>query len=862
MPRSPLFERDRELIALSNIAAEALKGARGVVVSGEAGIGKTRLCEDFWESLPPGWSRIDVVGYQSEREPPFASLLGAGVPEGSTARQLGEAVAAHLEARREDSGVVLVLEDLQWMDPRTALALAEALRRLREVPVLAMATFRTGAHPPGSPTSRAVAALTRESVVTELRLSALSPAAVAEMVAALGASDDAGSALYERTGGVPFFVEEVVRAGTGAMPWTITEALASQLDDLAAPARDVLTLLAVAARPLDRTVLRVADSALDASVGELLAAGLVDLDGEQVRLRHALVGEAVESTLIEADRRRAHSRLAAAIKRVEPDAQERIAAHWLEAGEHELAARATTGRAPARDAASVAPADGADATPFELLAIGAAEAGDLAHALSLAEAADRAYRAAGDHRRAEALWRREPLQPALALRESTSDAGSYLELAARSREALMSGELDEARALAHRMRRQIGPHTPADPRLRCAVALLEAGEVSAAEEVLAACEYHARERSLSDELAMAASRRAWLAFGRGNAGEALAHLRTAATEAHRSPEGVFRIYFDPIHAFVLAACGEIHQASAQAEELLAREGFGIFGAFPMALVDYERGDVDGARARLDSIMPFVEALAEDDVSSDFTSVLVLQAMLELASGNPTAALTIADRCLAADRSAVSASRSDLLVTVARAALTLSDRQRAKDAVAALGDHARWATGPGAQAAATLGEALLDTDFGQFDDARDRYEASARAFELAPRWANAADAWADAAEAAIAAGSDPTPALEAAQRIATDKGIDRVARRVAELGARAAETPPAPSAPALEQLSRRELEVVQLVAQGRTNREIGQQLYLSEGTVRNYLSSCFTKLGVARRTDIVRLVASGGAADNA
>jgi DNA-binding NarL/FixJ family response regulator len=58
---------------------------------------------------------------------------------------------------------------------------------------------------------------------------------------------------------------------------------------------------------------------------------------------------------------------------------------------------------------------------------------------------------------------------------------------------------------------------------------------------------------------------------------------------------------------------------------------------------------------------------------------------------------------------------------------------------------------------------------------------------------------------------------------------------------------------LDQLTTREREVVMLAAGGLTNRQIGDRLYLSEGTVRNYLSTAFAKLGVSRRSELGRLV---------
>jgi len=60
---------------------------------------------------------------------------------------------------------------------------------------------------------------------------------------------------------------------------------------------------------------------------------------------------------------------------------------------------------------------------------------------------------------------------------------------------------------------------------------------------------------------------------------------------------------------------------------------------------------------------------------------------------------------------------------------------------------------------------------------------------------------------------------------------------------------------LSELTPREREVVLLVAEGLSNRQVGGRLYLAEGTVRNYLSTAFDKLGVSRRAEVARLIAS-------
>jgi DNA-binding NarL/FixJ family response regulator len=137
--------------------------------------------------------------------------------------------------------------------------------------------------------------------------------------------------------------------------------------------------------------------------------------------------------------------------------------------------------------------------------------------------------------------------------------------------------------------------------------------------------------------------------------------------------------------------------------------------------------------------------------------------------------------------------------------------------------------------------------GRRDEAGQRFRAAAALFERAPRPVLAAELWCDAAEAASTA-SAAARALDRAQRICDEHGLMRVAARVSALG-----TESVPDA--LAELTARERAVVMLAAEGLSNREIGARLYLAEGTVRNYLSTAFAKLGVTRRAELGRLVAT-------
>ena len=59
--------------------------------------------------------------------------------------------------------------------------------------------------------------------------------------------------------------------------------------------------------------------------------------------------------------------------------------------------------------------------------------------------------------------------------------------------------------------------------------------------------------------------------------------------------------------------------------------------------------------------------------------------------------------------------------------------------------------------------------------------------------------------------------------------------------------PAATAPELARLTEQELKLLALIAEGLTNRQIGERMFLAEKTVKNYVSSILAKLGLERRT---------------
>src|SRR5262245_51688847 len=134
----PLVERTRELGLLDTALAHAADGAsRLALVTGEAGIGKSRLLAEFVTTRAPHGVVQLGAGTPGATGVPFIDLLArppAVAPDAATT--LGSALAAVLSERARDGCVVAVIEDVQWVDPVTIDAVSHALRRLEGMRVM------------------------------------------------------------------------------------------------------------------------------------------------------------------------------------------------------------------------------------------------------------------------------------------------------------------------------------------------------------------------------------------------------------------------------------------------------------------------------------------------------------------------------------------------------------------------------------------------------------------------------------------------------------------------------------------------------------------------------------------------------
>jgi DNA-binding CsgD family transcriptional regulator/tetratricopeptide (TPR) repeat protein len=449
--------RDRELSRVTGLLDDALDGrGRLVLCTGEAGIGKTRLAEELAAAaaargVPVAWARAADRG----SSPPYGLwrlvLDEAGVASGSGAdlwpavfgaANLGAAnrgaanlgaessvaqrfalfaeVRGRLAQAAERSGLLLVLDDLQWADEASAVLLVEVVRQLRGTRILAFATYRDA--PDGI-----LPRLSAEANTERVDLLGLPAAAVGDLLLAAGldASPDRARRVHAETGGNPFLVRELARTLTGpggpAVPGRVVEATAYRLTLLSDQAREVLQAAAVAgirfsvgvvARMLGVPVLSLLGPLEECSAAGFLAAG--DRPGDH-RFSHALVSSAVVTRLSVEEQRRLHTAAADAIEALY-EGQVRL--HLAEVARHRVEASLPGDRARAVAACEAAASVASDALAFEeavrlyrqALAVGEGELGedDLSRLeLALAAALHRSGDLPGSQETAARAARRE-----------------------------------------------------------------------------------------------------------------------------------------------------------------------------------------------------------------------------------------------------------------------------------------------------------------------------------------------------------------------------------------------------------------------------------------------------------------------
>ncbi|MET8908115.1 AAA family ATPase [Micromonospora sp. NPDC004551] len=932
-----------------------------VFLTGESGVGKTRLLAETVEHLRDAGALVLTgtcldIGDASPLHPLRQALrrLDADLTEARTssavrgllqvfdeetpgpdgAGALLERVSRGLHLVAGGRPLVLVLDDLQWVDRSTRQLLLYLLAGLGDLQLSVLAAIRAESLQGAHPLRRVLTELRRLRSVRVVDLAPLDRAGTDELAAAIvGAplAPEAADQLWQRSGGNPFVVEELardLRDGHDGLSDTLREVFLARVDALPQPAHAVVHAVAAGVEPVEHwllaQVVRLPEEQLIEAVREAVAHRLLVGADDGYRLRHRLVAEVLAHELLPAERAALHRRYAEALTSATAELhQARLAHHWRLAGEPARALPAAM--AAAREAerlhgyaeahrhwsaalslATTPPAvlpDGGRPEPVEVdraeLLTHAAESahhcGEHARALALLEelAADpagpptcalhirraRYLAAAGRSAPAEAEYRRvlaaadctprERATAAARLAELLLHLGRYAEAGDQAREALRLAAEVEGTATEVVLASSALGFSEAyleDPDAGLAVMrkALDTAERSGRPEDVACAYLHLAELltgplNILEEGVVVARRGA----------ERVAELGLGRTWETRllaiATNGLFRVGQWAEAEKVVAAALRHRPSGADAVELLLARcrlsvGYGDVEASDRDLEAVATVLAGGGARHVLPMLILRAGLAMWQGRHDLARQAVQRGLTESRSDDVIVLATLAWHGLRAEAEASASRTVEVDPNAVRRLREVVDRVAAKSGKA--GAPVRYV--------ADGFLALCAAELSRLDDGRGDPELWARA---ATEWDRrnhpypAAYSRLRQAEALLGRRSrlatagkllrqahgtaQALGAVPLSEEIRTLAGRARVALDEGPAAARPAPRPraAAPAAPAVDELvvlTAREREVLAAVAEGLTNREIGQRLFISERTIGVHVSHIFDKLQVRTR----------------
>ena len=913
----PIRGRTDELEVIGALVTAVAQGRGGVlVIEGPPGIGKSRLLTEVVALADTcGVRTLFGEAFEYQQTVPFFSLFMATlhadppVADAEALRQLGGSadlrywvvhdLADAIYAAAAETPLVIVLEDIHWADNGTVLALRSLATVRPDAAVLWVLTARTGA---GGPAVQETLSVLHRANATFVRLSAMTPNAVADMVcdAVRAKADVSLLNLAAKAHGNPFLVSELV-GGLGeegrlnlsgghavvtgdGLPRRLGATMHQRLDLLSGEASEVVRVAAVLpdrfSAGLLAAMLERSPASLLSALEEAVRADLLVEDGERLRFRHDLLREATRQSLPQS-LRRAMERQSASVMLGMGAAPAEVAT--------QLARSAEPGDSEAIDALrqaaqSVGRGDASAAADLCKRALELLPAHDLDYGSLVADTVEWLNRAsrygeAEDLAVAALSQAGSPEEEAeIRLRLPTINKHSARRRVEENRRALQLGGISEvtrARHLAllayNLLYDQRGQHRGAADEAAAAAASTGDLEATIVADVTLAC----------------------LDCADGYAGRALRRVEKACALADASDPTVARDLVAAHHANLLAMVGRLDDAAAQIANGIdqARRERNAMALDIWADIDawvhLAAGRLSAARAAAESSprpqrtgatdldMIRMALLAEVAVHTDDRNLLQQMAN-DARNAYPTGGSTV---------------RRAAAHTLALAAWQRDD---VHDAMRWLGDITLLATPLtpevldlvilGARVASAAGDAGLRARVLQATEALERERPPVPLFSAVAGYARGilerdADAlvaaagllesserlllYAGAAEDAGAevARFDRGAAAVAQLNAAFDTYVEceaiadarRVGRELRRLGVERRIVTHARAKTGWDSLTDSELKVVNLIAQGATNRDVATQLHLSPHTVKTHVHNAFAKLAINSRAQLARLM---------
>jgi DNA-binding CsgD family transcriptional regulator len=852
-----LLEREREVDTLLALV-ERVRGGRGTValLRGEAGIGKTSLLRELRNrtDLPFHVGRCEPLSVPEPLGPLRELADAAEAPLdaesiGADRRSLAHTLQTALTSR---GPAIAAIEDAHWADPATLDVVRVLARRAEDVPLGLLVTLRDDELAANQSLAVLVGDLATDPEIVRISLRGLSEDAVRQLAADHDA--DVGS-IVGLTAGNPFLVVEMLAAGE-VLPASVRDATLARVARLSPDARGLVEIAAVVGQRVPPDLLGQLAPGDDTVVEEALGRGVLTDDGTAFGFRHELTRQAIEQTLSAPRRAVLHGEVARALATRGDRDHARIAHHAEAAGLGELASRhAMLAAGEAERVGALLEAGlqleralrmDTELTTEERIDLLIRYAQNmnfagrrLEDALAAAEQAVVLTDAAGDRVAggrarsvmAAALWSVDRVEEA---RIAAAEAVSLLEGA---------GNIEElARALAASVRIE-------------AIAFDPARAIERGPAALAAAAAAGLDEARVDTLISVA-----LAHGHRGDPDAIGMLEEARSEALKAGTAIQVIR---AHVNAVAVAGDAREG-AYADRVVG-EALPLFADFETAiprqylLVLHSRTLLDRGR--------YADALALlNEVRGNWHGGLVIAAAIEALAharcgeGEPREQL---DAALAGlDRVPPGWRHLFLHAALAEVAWLEGDlgrgREHARAGLAApfapqlarpAGDATIWAARCGDAETANTDGVLLPEPV---------------RLELAGDWRAAVSAW-NALDAPYEAALAALPADDRAARTALATlrrlGSSAAARAFArEREARGQTSLRGPRSSTLANaagLTRREQEVLTVLAGGATNPEIAAALHLSDRTVAHHVSAILSKLGAPTRTAAVSAAREAG-----
>ena len=343
-----LLERSAQLTALEDAFSSSSEEGAGrlVVISGEAGVGKTALmrafCDDQAASVRVLWGACDAL-FTPRPLGPFVDVatqtggeLDNVVHGNSKPYDVAGALIREIEAR---GPTILVLDDLHWADEATLDVLTLVGRRIDRLgATLVLATYRDDELSAAHPLRVVVGELARGAGTSALKVEPLSMEAVAQLAES---HDVEPGELYLRTGGNPFYVTEVLAGGGQEIPATVRAAALARAGRLSPDGRRMLEAAAVVPASCERWLLEKLAADEIGRLDECCSSGILVDEGQAVRFRHELARLALEESMEQKRGLQLHQEVLDAFSELAPDDLDpaRLAHHAEGAGDADAVLR-------------------------------------------------------------------------------------------------------------------------------------------------------------------------------------------------------------------------------------------------------------------------------------------------------------------------------------------------------------------------------------------------------------------------------------------------------------------------------------------------------------------------------------------